>query len=299
MSGKNKGLRLEFCQKIDLRQNAFVFLWMTKPVLYLFLVIIFACNSQQKDNKNQSNKAKLPDEIARLEQLAKRFPDSVGLHLRLVNALDSLGNYAPAIVELDTLLKKDSSNFGLWFKKGQLSESLKDTVAALKAYNHAAKIYASPDALLALANLYAETKNNKALELCQAVADLRMGRTYQAHCDFIAGVYFARIGNGSKAIHLFKNCIANNYTYMEAYLETGFVYFDKKQYKEALKVFQTAVTVKNNFPDGYYWIAKTFEALNETNAAIENYTKAFSLDPQLVEAEQAIKRLKNKTASKN
>jgi tetratricopeptide (TPR) repeat protein len=272
---------------------------MTKPVLFCSLLLILACNSQQKDNKNQPNKSKLPDEIARLEQLTKQFPDSVGLHLRLVNALDSLGDYAPAIVELDSLLIKDSSNFGLWFKKAQLAEQSKDTVTALKSYNQAAKIYASPDALLALANLYAETKNSKALELCQAVADLRMGRTYQAHCDFIAGVYYARIGNGSKAIGLFKNCIANNYTYMEAYLETGFVYFDKKQYPEALKVFQTAVTVKNNFPDGYYWMAKTNEARNETNAAIENYEKAFSLDPQLLEADQAIKRLKNQAATKN
>lgn len=272
---------------------------MSKSVLILFLVFIFACNSQQKDNKIAPNKSKLPDEIAGLAQLAKQYPDSVGLHLRLINAMDSLGDFTPAIKELDALIKKDSSNFGLWFKKGQLSESAKDTAAALTSYNKAANIYASPDALLALANLYAETKNSKALELCQAVADLRMGRTYQAHCDFIAGVYFARIGNGSKAINLFKNCIANNYTYMEAYLETGFVYFDKKQYLEALKVFQTAVTVKNNFPDGYYWIAKTQEATNETNAAIENYEKALSLDPQLVEADQAIKRLKNKTATKN
>ena len=272
---------------------------MTKPFIFCSLLFILACNSQQKDNKNQPNKSKLPDEIERLEQLAKQFPDSVGLHLRLVNALDSLGDYAPAIVEVDALLKKDSSNFGLWFKKAQLSEQSKDTVTALKSYNRAANIYASPDALLALANLYAETKNKKALELCQAVADLRMGRAYQAHCDFIAGVYYARIGNGSKAINLFKNCIANNYTYMEAYLETGFVYFDKKQFPEALKIFQTAVRVKNNFPDGYYWIAKTYEATNEINTAIENYEKAYSLDPLLTEADLAIKRLKNKTASKN
>jgi tetratricopeptide (TPR) repeat protein len=267
-----------------------------KPIIYASLFLLFACNSQPKDQKKPKKESILPEEIARLDKLAKQFPDSLGLHMRLVNALDSLGEYEPAIIELNTLIKKDSSNFGLWFKKAQLSEQLKDTITAIKSYSRAANIYASPDALLALANLYAETKNSQALELCQKVADLRMGRTYQSHCDFIAGIYFSRIGNSAKAIQLFTNCIANNYTYMEAYMEIGFIYYDKKQFSEALKTFQTAITVRNNYPDGYYWLGKTNEANKNNVAAIENYEKALSLDPKLKEAEQAINRLKSATA---
>jgi tetratricopeptide (TPR) repeat protein len=123
-----------------------------------------------------------------------------------------------------------------------------------------------------------------------------MGRTYQSHCDFIAGIYHSRTGNTVKAIQLFTNCIANNYTYMEAYMEIGFIYYDKKQFSDALKIFETAVAVKNNYPDGYYWLGKTHEANKNGNAAIENYEKALSLDPKLMEAEQAISRLKNATA---
>lgn len=266
---------------------------MIKPFLYASLLFLMACNNPQKDQKNTKKETILPDEIARLEKLAKQYPDSVGLHMRLVNALDSLGDYEPALVELNSLIKNDSSNFGLWFKKAQLSEQLKDTIAAIKSYSHAANIYASPDAMLALANLFAETKNSKALELCQKVSDLRMGRTYQSHCDFIAGIYQSRTGNGAKAIQLFKNCIANNYTYMEAYMEIGFIYFDKKQYTDALKTFQTAVTVKNNYPDAYYWLGKTNEANKNWTAATDNYEKALSLDPKLMEAEKAINRLKS------
>jgi tetratricopeptide (TPR) repeat protein len=254
-----------------------------------------ACNSQTKDKKNASAEKILPEEITRLEKLTKQFPDSVGLHLKLVNALDSLGNYAPAITLVDALIKKDSGNFGLWFKKAQLSEQSKDTLNAIKSYSHAAKIYASPDALLSLANIYAETKNSKALELCQQVAELRMGRAYQSHCDFIAGVFYARTGDTKKAVRLFTNCIANNYTYMEAYMEIGFIYYDSKQFAEALKIFQTAISVKNNYPDAYYWLGKTEEATKNRNAALENYEKALSLDPNLLEADVAIKRIKAAT----
>lgn len=295
ISDKNKGLRLQFCQKIEITTIAFVFLSMIKPIIYLSLFFLLACNSQPKNKKGTTVEKKLPDEIARLEKLAKQFPDSVGLHLRLVNALDSLGDYAPAIAEVDALIKKDSSNFGLWFKKAQLSEQSKDTFNAIKSYSQAAKIYASPDAMLSLANIYAETKNKKALELCQRVAELRMGRTYQSHCDFIAGVYFARTGDTKKAIRLFTNCITNNYTYMEAYMETGFIYYDNKQFTDALKIFKTAISVKNNYPDAYYWLGKTEEATKDINAALENYEKAFSLDPKLIEADEAIKRLKAST----
>jgi tetratricopeptide (TPR) repeat protein len=296
ISYKNKPLQLEFCQKNKISPNGFVFLRNMKSFFYVSLLFLIACNSNPKEKIKTKIKAALPEEIAKLDKLAKQFPDSVGLHLRLVNALDSLGDYKPALVELENLIKKDSSNFGLWFKKAQLSEQSKDTINAIKSYSHAANIYASPDAMLSLANLYAETKKNQALELCQKVAELRMGRAYQSHCDFIAGIYFARTGNSTKAIQFFTKCIANNYTYMEAYMEIGFIYFDKKKYKEALKVFQTVITVKNNYPDGYYWLGKSYEAINDWDAAIENYDKSFSLDPKFTEADIALKRLKNERA---
>lgn len=269
---------------------------MNKPIICLSLLFLMACNSQPKDKKSSPTVKSYPQEIEKLEKLTKQFPDSVGLRLRLVDALDSLGNYAPALVEVDALIKKDSNNFGLWFKKAQLSEQTKDTTNAILSFNKAIKIYASPDAMLSLANIYAETKNSKALELCQKVVELRMGRAYQAHCDFIAGVYFARTGDSKKAIRLFTNCISNNYTYMEAYMETGFIYYDSKQFSEALKIFQTAITVKNNYPDAYYWLGKTQESSKDLNAATINYEKALSLDPSLVEAEVALKRIKTAAA---
>ena len=30
--------------------------------------------------------------------------------------------------------------------------------------------------------------------------------------------------------------------------------YDTKKFNEALAVFQTLVTVKNTYPDGYYWL---------------------------------------------
>jgi len=43
--------------------------------------------------------------------------------------------------------------------------------------------------------LFAETKDNRVFKTVAEVAAMRLGRTYQSHCDFITGVYFARVGN--------------------------------------------------------------------------------------------------------
>lgn len=266
---------------------------MNKIVVLIFLLSVIACNNTTKEKKLNNKQTALPEAVKSLMQLSKQFPDSVGLHLRLVNAMDSLGDYPTALHEMDLMIQKDSGNFGLWFKKAELKTAAKDTIGAIHAYSKAVSIYASPDAQLALANLYAETKDRRSLILCSQVADLRMGRTYQAHCDFISAVYFARTGNYTKAIQGFNQCILNNYTYMEAYMEKGFIFYDNKQLDDAIKVFQTVITIKNNYPDGYYWLGKCFEAKKNRPSAIENYEKAFSLDPQLHEAETAIKRLKN------
>ena len=127
---------------------------------------------------------------------------------------------------MDSLINRDSLNYGLWFAKGNIAEDAHDTLLAMQSYARAAHIYESPDVLLALANLYAETKNDRAILLCSRVKALGLGRDYDAHCAFITGVYYARIHKPGEADKYFDECIANSYTYMEAYIEKGLIYFD-------------------------------------------------------------------------
>jgi tetratricopeptide (TPR) repeat protein len=236
-------------------------------------------------------KDEMPAPVQQLFSKTDQYPDSIGLRLRLVNALDSLGAFKQAMMQMDSLIKKDSLNYGLWYRKAQLQENTHDTSGALKSYRYAIRIYPSPDAMLAAANLFAEKKDTMALLLCKQVAEFRIGREYTAHCSFITGVYYARKGNEQKAMDAFNKCIVNDYYYMEAYMEKGFLFFDHKKINDALQVFQTVVTVKNTYSDGYYWIAKCEEALNNKTEAINNYQKALALDPKLKEATAALERL--------
>jgi tetratricopeptide (TPR) repeat protein len=261
-------------------------------IIISMLMLIFSCKNDKKDqaanNKISVNKL-IADNL--LQQIVSN-PDSVGLRLQLINALDSLGNYKEAVAQMDSLTNKDSLNFGLWYRKGQLLESAKDTLRAINSFIKAINIYPSPDGLLSLANLLAEKRSSTALTLCQQVRNLRPGKEYSAHCNFISGVYYARTGHKLKAIQQFDNCINDNYTYIEAYQEKGFIYYDAGKYEEALQIFQLAAKINNTYPDAYYWQGKCYEALNKKQDAIKNYQTSLILDKGLKEASAALKRLR-------
>ena len=260
---------------------------------WLFIIstslITSACNTNVGDKKEGSvaNTGIIKGMIADIN----KYPDSAGLRMRLVNTYDSLKMYKQAISQTDSLIKRDSLNNGLWFTKGQLQEDSGDTSAAIDSYTKAVNVYPSVEAQLHLANLYAETKNPKSVFICERVSKLGMGRETDADCNFIAGIYYSRIGNGKKAVELFDKAINDNYTLMEAYMEKGFVYYDNTNYAEALKVFETAITINNTYADAYYWKAKCEEASGDKANAINDYKRSLGLDQQLKEARDAIKRL--------
>lgn len=259
-----------------------------KIALILSVVIFFGCKNNSKEQKTEQ----VSNEINKLQKQVVQKPDSAGLRLQLVNAFDSAQDYRSAISQIDSLIKKDSLNYGFWFRKGQLLSNAGDTPASIKSFSYAIKIYPAPDALLSLGNLYAETKNSEALKVTQAVTHMKLGREYNAHCYFINGVYFARMGKNMEALQNFEDCIKENYTYMEAYMEKGFIYYDAKKINEALQIFQMAANINNTYADAYYWQAKCYEALNKKENAIKNYQLALKIDEHLKEATQALERLK-------
>ncbi len=266
-----------------------------KIIFLIFFIVLIACNSNNSSDTNKEIKSatKISENPAlkNLYQKVQQHPDSTGLRLQLAYMLDSLNEHKKALQQLATLIAKDSLNYGLWFTKGEIAENGMDTLLAMESYSKAAKIYESPDALLALANLYAERKNGRAIILCSRVKALGLGREYDAHSAFIVGVYYARKGNRENAIKMFDECIANNYTYMEAYIEKGLVYFDEKKYDEALQVFEFAATVDNLYADAYYYQARCYEMMNKKDSAIEKFQQSLRLDNNLIEAKEGLKRL--------
>ncbi len=262
----------------------------------ILLLTVAACNNNSENKTATRDSARispnvLPAVITNLLQQVSQNPDSAGIRLRLANAFDSIGNYKNALAQMDTLLMRDSLNYGFWYTEGRFFQDAQDTVHAIESYSRAAKVYASPDALLSIANLLAEQKNPKSLAICTRVKNLGLGGEYDAHCDFIEGIYNARILQRDKALQLFDECIIDDFTYMEAYIEKGMIYFDEKNYPKALEVFRFASTVDNLFADSYYWMARCYEMMGSKDSAILRFKQSLSLDKTMIEAQNGLKRL--------
>ncbi|HVX51360.1 MAG TPA: tetratricopeptide repeat protein [Chitinophagaceae bacterium] len=255
--------------------------------------LLVACHGSNTDDVkgNDMHETALPGPVTELYKAVRLYPDSNNLRLQLAYILDSLGMAGQAVKQMDTVVTRDSTNYKLWLNRGSIAEDAKDTLKAMESYAKALHIYESPDGLLDLANLYAETKNPRALLICARVKDMGLGREYDASAAFISGVYYARTHNKNAALTMFNDCIANNYTYMEAYIEKGLVYFDSKQYDSALTVFNFAGQVNNLYADAYYYQGRCYEMLNKKDSAIMRFKQSLSLDKTLTEAQFHLKTL--------
>lgn len=257
----------------------------------LAILLALGCTDENKNN-NHSSDIKQNPRIAALRQNLLKYPDSIALRLKLVDVFDSAAMYKEAIQQMDTLIMGDSLNNMYWFKMGQLFENLKDTAKAIKSYNRSINVYPSVEAQLYLANLLAEKRDPISLQLVNRISKLMPDNRTNAECDFIAGVYHARVGNRQQAIMLFDRCIVQDLKFTEAYVEKGQLLLDDKKTNEALKVFEAMAAANQTSADAYYYLGKCYELMNNLPAAINNYEKSLTFDANLAEAEEALKRLK-------
>jgi tetratricopeptide (TPR) repeat protein len=169
---------------------------------------------------------------------------------------------------------------------------MKDTAKAIEALEKAYNLQPLKMLGLSLANLYAETKNQKTLSVCDQLI-IRDSTSEFIDPIYLKGVYFANVGDRENAVKQFDICIERDWKFIEAYIEKGILFYEQKQYDEALKTFQLAANVSNTYADAYYWMGKCNEAKGDKRAAVNNYYKALSLERNFREAAEGLERVKD------
>ncbi|MFT4202725.1 MAG: tetratricopeptide repeat protein [Chitinophagaceae bacterium] len=253
---------------------------------------LFSCkNKAEKADTDNTKEIVYTDELKEWMRLLETNPDSNGLRFKIATTLDSIRDYKAALSQMDSLIKRDSANYAFAFTKGKIYQDAGDTTNAIAYYQKALKIYPAPEGMLFLANLLAETKNPESLNIVQQVKSLRLGSSDNANCDFIAGVYYARVDDTTKAIRSLDLALNQDYTLMPAYIEKGLVYFDRKNYPRALDIFRFASQVNHLYADAYYYMARSYEMMGQKDSAILRFQQAYSLDNSMEEATAGLKRL--------
>ena len=81
---------------------------------------------------------------------------------------------------------------------------------------------------------------------------------------------------------------------MYAYREKAIALYNEKKYENAIKVLKRAVTIQNNFDEGYFWMGKCYEKLGRKDEAIESYQRALLYDKDYIEARDALNKIEAK-----
>jgi len=228
-----------------------------------------------------------------LEESVKKFPDNPEFRRRLSEAYIQTGRSSKAMEQYNTMIRNDSTNFEAWYEKGMLLAELKDTAGALFAFERSYSL--QPLALngIPLANLYAETKNAKALPICDELIN-RDSAGQSLDPVFIKGIFYSNTLQYKQAIEQFDDCIKKDWKFVDAYIEKGIVLYEIKNIDEALQTFKLAATISPRMPDAYYWQGRCFEAIGKREDAVDNYIRAYSLDRSFKEAKEHLDSLRKK-----
>ena len=256
-------------------------------IITFFMLMISCSNNDETRQKPQH-----VDSKEELRNVIRQYPDSLMLVQNLIEAYRNDASYDSAIALTDEEIKKDSGNAYLWNMKATLHFENDDTLDAIKSLEHAVNIYPMPEYLIALGTIYAEVKNIKSLIIADGLLKANRAKSGK-DAFFLKGLYYNYTNDKKKAINYFDSSIHLDFTNMYAYREKAIALYDLGKYDEALQTLKRAVTIQNNFEEGYYWMGKCYEKLQQPDDAIQSYQNALLYDKNFTEAREALDKLQS------
>ncbi len=253
------------------------------------LLALVACNNNKATEKEVNTVISAEQELT---NAIKTYPDSMLLRDKLISFYADKEDYESAISTVNQALAKDSTIAYFWDIKSKLHGFNDDTSNAIKALEMAAGFNPLPEYLLSLGYLYADTRNGKAVDIADALMYAEKAAA-KKEALLIKGIYYSKTGNEQKAIGLFDQALAMDYTFMFAYREKAIVQHNLGKYADAIKTLEKATTLQNSFDEGYYWMGRCYEKMGKNTEAIDSYKKALLYAPgqDYAEANDALSRL--------
>lgn len=260
------------------------------------LTSMYSCNNRDENSSPKTTAAdstieKYTSQESKLLNIISNNEDSLLPKENLIQFYRTSNQYDKAISAVNSYLSNDTINIRLMHIKSILLLEKPDTLAAISNLEKTISIYPSALDIIMLGAIYANQGNINSIQLADKL--LRNFKDIaEAEAYFIKGSYYTNTGNKKAAIELFDNCINHTITFMEAYREKALTLAALKKYNEAINTLNKALTLNNNYPEGYFYLGEILEKTNNTNGAIEAYQKALLYDTGYIEASNAIERLK-------
>lgn len=262
-------------------------------LLIVSITSMYKCSNSGNEKNKEIKKTRAQEILEKEKYLLKDIeshPDSLLPKENLIQFYRTNNQYEKALDNLEQYLSKDTFNIRLLHIKSVLLLEKPDTLAAIANLEKTISIYPSALDLIMLGAIYANQGNENSIAIANMLLrDFRDKAEAEAY--FIKGTYLSNTGNKKGAIETFELCINHTITFMEAYREKALALAELKKYPEAISTLNKALTLNNNYPEGYFFLGQILEKSNDTNGALSAYQKTLMYDTSYTEAADAIKRL--------
>lgn len=215
------------------------------------------------------------------------------------------GNYRIALDYLNAAIEKDPQNADIYFYKGTIFKEVGDTTKALSAFQTATELnpkfynaYVQIGLLLkAKKDKNAEKYFDNAIKVSEKPEDALYAkanllkeegvRLYNANQDAKSRETLCR------AVESFKKVIDVNYKNVEAYMGTGFCYYQMDSLEEAYRYYEMATKIEPTYAGAYFSKGLCAEDLGKKKEAMNLYQTCLNIDPTFKRAEEHLKKLQS------
>lgn len=224
-----------------------------------------------------------------MQEALRQFPDSALLRENLIQFYRDSGYYDSAIHEAFRALERDSSHPRWWYITATLLCEKEDTAEAIRLLRQSPDIGMDRMNTILLATLFARKGDSLALPFSENLLTPLLDAAKEGY--YISGLFYLKTEQWAKAISYFDSCLSESYTFMEAYREKATALGALNRWEEGAAVMKKAVTIQNNFAEGYYLLGLCLEKTGKQDEARDAYEKALLYDPAWAEAAAAVRRL--------
>ncbi len=208
----------------------------------------------------------------------QRQPENESAVLFLSRALAQCERYDEALQTLEGLSSAARSTFGVAFEHAQLLLHLQGAGVALPVLEALAEDHPDEPALLTcLANLYAQNNRMTAAQAC-AFQSLELN-PLQPELTYQLGVWQHKAGQLDQAVNLLVGAIRMNGEQLEAYLELGEVYVERRETGLAVQTYRQATRIAPQDHRAYSQCGLLLRDMKDYAAAETMLRRAAELDP--------------------
>lgn len=254
----------------------------------IFIVLLAACGNEPN---NQSVEEKQIEGVTAndWEVEIKKYPDSFLLKENLIQFYRDSGYLDKAIQAAHLFLTTAPSNPRLHHILGYLYFENADTLNAIRGFEKSYLLSPNKEDLILMSQLSAM----KGMEMAKLTSDtllLSSDPYFKKQGAFIAGLYHQSKKEYHEALRYFDMCLQSDFTFMEAYAEKTNILLILGETAAAAETIQKAVTLQNNFTQGYLLLGRCREKLQQKDKAIEAYRRALLYQPDSEEAMEGLGR---------